>query len=232
MSTDTPTYAANWYPDPHAPGQERYFDGSEWTEQRRPAAQPPSSRTSGLAIAALVTGLLCMGIVAIVLGILALRSISKAQPPGSLTGRGLAIAGIITGAIGILVIMVLMAVAVPTFLAQKDKAMATKARANVMQIRNAIESCATQNTDGTLTGCDARGVAEDEPSVAQMLEAGCDEPDGACVKLMEDDRGYRVGVRTSEAPTALFTFEQRSDGQVVRECEPSGVAGCPATGSW
>ncbi|MEV8266240.1 DUF2510 domain-containing protein [Microbacterium sp. NPDC076911] len=31
-------YAANWYPDANAPGQERYYDGSAWTDQVRPAA--------------------------------------------------------------------------------------------------------------------------------------------------------------------------------------------------
>ena len=32
---------ANWYPDPEQPGQLRYFDGTQWTEHRSPAAGTP-----------------------------------------------------------------------------------------------------------------------------------------------------------------------------------------------
>ena len=78
---------ANWYPDPEVPGQQRYWDGTRWTEQRAPmgeqqhpvasapagggtAPQPawdttaPSApavaptRTNGLAIASLVIAIL------------------------------------------------------------------------------------------------------------------------------------------------------------------------------
>jgi hypothetical protein len=61
-------------------------------------------RTSGLAIASLVTGLcfwFCVlpGIVAIVLGHLALESIEDSG--GAKSGRGMAIAGIVLGWVGI-----------------------------------------------------------------------------------------------------------------------------------
>ena len=29
---------ANWYPDPEVPGQQRYWDGAQWTEHRAPGA--------------------------------------------------------------------------------------------------------------------------------------------------------------------------------------------------
>jgi hypothetical protein len=66
-----------------------------------PSAKPG---TSGLAIAALITGLafwcfLIPGIVAIVLGNLALEQIEDSN--GLKTGRGLAIAGIILGWVGV-----------------------------------------------------------------------------------------------------------------------------------
>jgi len=31
-------YPAAWYPDPHSPGNQRYFDGQQWTEHRTPNA--------------------------------------------------------------------------------------------------------------------------------------------------------------------------------------------------
>lgn len=34
----TTAYPAAWYPDPHHAGQQRYFDGLQWTEHRTPIA--------------------------------------------------------------------------------------------------------------------------------------------------------------------------------------------------
>jgi hypothetical protein len=67
-----------------------------------PPAQP--TKTSGLAIASLVTGLFvwCFvipGIVAIVLGFLSLDQIKDAE--GRIKGRGMAIAGIVLGYVGL-----------------------------------------------------------------------------------------------------------------------------------
>lgn len=43
MTDNTPTYAAGWYPDVNAPGTERYYDGTAWTEQSRPVSVAPAS---------------------------------------------------------------------------------------------------------------------------------------------------------------------------------------------
>ena len=65
---------------------------------------PPAPTTNGLAVAALVTGLFfwCFvipGIVAVILGYLALEQI--ADSAGAQRGRGMAIAGIVLGWVGI-----------------------------------------------------------------------------------------------------------------------------------
>ncbi len=47
MTDNTPAYAAGWYPDANAPGTERYYDGSAWTEhsrRRRSALPSPPPR--------------------------------------------------------------------------------------------------------------------------------------------------------------------------------------------
>ena len=35
---------ANWYPDPEVPGQQRYWDGTQWTEHRAPGAGAEASQ--------------------------------------------------------------------------------------------------------------------------------------------------------------------------------------------
>jgi ribosomal protein L40E len=72
-----------------------------------PASQPPMS-TSGVAIAAFITGLLGLWIASIPLGISAQRSIDDQN--GRLGGRGLATAGIVLGVIGIIGTIVIVVV--------------------------------------------------------------------------------------------------------------------------
>lgn len=66
-----------------------------------------AQRTSGMAIAALVLGLLGVSILAIIFGAVALNQVGKDPTLG---GRGLAIAGLVLGiagiAVGILVVLV------------------------------------------------------------------------------------------------------------------------------
>ncbi len=100
---------AGWYPDPDDPASQRYFDGTQWTEQRMPAAQPgfepppaegPSTPGNGLSIGAIACGivalLICpilLGPAGIVLGVMALRrneSLAK-------VGIGVAVGGMIGG---------------------------------------------------------------------------------------------------------------------------------------
>jgi len=90
-------------------------------------------RTSGLAVAALVLGilsiaLLCIiigfipGILGIIFGAIALGQIKK--EPQVIQGRGLAIAGIITSIIGILfsILLIIGAVMMPFFINARSKA--------------------------------------------------------------------------------------------------------------
>lgn len=37
---------ADWYPDPELPGGQRYWDGSQWTEERRPPGASPAATTA------------------------------------------------------------------------------------------------------------------------------------------------------------------------------------------
>jgi uncharacterized protein len=41
--------AAGWYPDPQVPGQQRYWDGSNWTDQKAPYAAQATARAPAVA---------------------------------------------------------------------------------------------------------------------------------------------------------------------------------------
>jgi hypothetical protein len=63
-----------------------------------PYGAPPPTKTDGVSIAALVTGLLGMALIAVVLGIVGVVRTKRPE----LTGRGMAIAGIVLGTLGTL----------------------------------------------------------------------------------------------------------------------------------
>jgi hypothetical protein len=107
---------AGWYPDPERPATLRWWNGSGWSDQWAPMAQPyaGSGPTEGLAIASLVTALVGVPIVPIVFAVIARRHIRESG--GFKSGDGLAIAGLVIGiaqlvilAIAIVVLIVVSA---------------------------------------------------------------------------------------------------------------------------
>ena len=46
---------AGWFPDPENPGQQRYFDGTQWTEHRSPSAVMPQSPATAVPAPAAMT---------------------------------------------------------------------------------------------------------------------------------------------------------------------------------
>lgn len=119
---------AGWFDDPDAPGRQRWWDGTSWTEHRRDASasapphgtaptsvQPGASpswatgsaatepRVNALAIGSLVASLVWMGglssVAAIVLGVLAKQQIAASG--GRERGEGMATAGIVLGIVGV-----------------------------------------------------------------------------------------------------------------------------------
>lgn len=99
--TQTP---AGWFPDPQAPGQLRYWDGTGWTAHVQPGA-PAALPTAEGAVTSLVLGIVSIvlcgfltGIPAMVMGRRAIKAIDASN--GTYGGRGLAQAGFWTGLVG------------------------------------------------------------------------------------------------------------------------------------
>jgi hypothetical protein len=120
VSESTNLPPPGWYADPNDPTSQRYWDGNQWTENRSPAqpaaiaapmgqvgVQPvvmaPQQKTNGLAIAAMVLGILWLywvgSVLAVIFGHVALSQIDKSQ--GTQSGRGMAIAGVALGWVGV-----------------------------------------------------------------------------------------------------------------------------------
>lgn len=115
---------AGWYPDPEQAGQQRYWDGQQWTEHRAPvaaqgapqwspAAAGQPAYTTGAAqqqnqkamwsMILGILGLVCCGIFtaipALILGNMAKQEIAASG--GRQSGQGMAQAGFIMGIVGI-----------------------------------------------------------------------------------------------------------------------------------
>lgn len=106
-SPQQPPQQAQPYPQPQQPPYPPPY-------QQQPYQQPyssPSAGTDGFSVAALVTGILGMGIVPIVLGIVGL---SRVRRTGQ-SGKGMSIAGIVLGAIAIVVWTVLLVLGIAFF---------------------------------------------------------------------------------------------------------------------
>jgi Domain of unknown function (DUF4190)/Protein of unknown function (DUF2510) len=105
-----------WYADPEVPGGMRYWDGGSWSEHRTPPAgpPPPMPKTSGMAIASLVLGIVWVygitSILAIIFAVIAKRNIRESN--GWVTGGGMATAGLVLGIIGVVAtIAIIIAIA-------------------------------------------------------------------------------------------------------------------------
>jgi hypothetical protein len=72
--TDAPSTPAGWYPDPNAPGGQRWWDGTQWTEHVGQAAQPYEPFAPVKAPAGTTTGTVWIWII-VLLPLLGLASI-------------------------------------------------------------------------------------------------------------------------------------------------------------
>lgn len=119
--------------------------------EEQQAVAPVQQKTHGPAIAALVCGILAwflpfvgviLGVFGIVLGLKSRSAIDASR--GALKGRGLALAGIISGIVSVfyqvfIVLPVLLAIAIPNFISMQTKAREIMIRANMHNIRVAVE---------------------------------------------------------------------------------------------
>jgi type IV pilus assembly protein PilA len=128
----------------------------------------------------------------------------------------------------ILIIGILAAIALPSFLSQKNKATDSTAKEAARTGAQAAETYATDH-NGLYTGLEQKVLREYEPAI-QTAE-GKGNAWVSAVGPTESGAGYSI---TATAPSTGDTFTiAKISGQIVRSCVAVGTAknGCP-TGSW
>ncbi|HMJ03788.1 MAG TPA: prepilin-type N-terminal cleavage/methylation domain-containing protein [Conexibacter sp.] len=120
----------------------------------------------------------------------------------------------------ILIIGILAAIAIPSFLSQKDKAGDASAKSYARNMQTAQETYFTDNgTYGALADL-------------QRIEESLNEVPNP------DRQPTAVGTRTTFTVTAtsakevVYTVARAVDGRITRTCAPISTGGCNALGRW
>jgi len=130
-----------------------------------------------------------------------------------------------------IIIAILMAVAVPTFLGQKNNAQKSKATSNIKQIVNAIESCAVNNTDGGYQGCvlptDLKRTEKGLNSITDMVSTGATTVSqyGIVPTPGASPQGYAVSTAIKDGDKIVFFTEVHGeDGTLLKGCGTAALA--------
>jgi type IV pilus assembly protein PilA len=127
----------------------------------------------------------------------------------------------------ILIIGILAAIAIPSFLNQKNKGNDAEAKSSAVTAAEAMETCATDN-NGAYTSCDKPTILNIEPTLN-------DAASRLTVNGPSGTQAYQLVVSSTRASGVTFTITKSTSGTTTRTCTvPSGTdrGGCPSSGSW
>ena len=123
----------------------------------------------------------------------------------------------------ILIIGILAAIAIPSFLSQKDKAGDASAKSYARNMQTAEETYFTDNSTYTAVLADLQTI---EPALRDLPSSTA--PSAAA--LVDIRRDYRVSATSKAGVT--YTIERDANGQTRRVCDRRSVGGCNAAGTW
>jgi len=122
----------------------------------------------------------------------------------------------------ILIIGILAAIALPTFLGQRDKAADSSAKSDARNAVSQMESCTTD-----AAGSQAAAVTACSTN-AQVLGAG----DSSVTVDAALTPGYTITAASSSGNSFSITKAAGSPGAYTRACTTGGSGGCPTGGVW
>jgi type IV pilus assembly protein PilA len=127
----------------------------------------------------------------------------------------------------VLILGLLAAIAIPSFVNQRDKATDGKAKVNLQVAQRAMETYfLDHNTYAT-----ANMNAPSDPDSLLALEPTLTD---APVPWISNQtlNAYTIRVNSSSHAPVTFRLRHRSNGQTVRTCVPASTGGCSASGTW
>ena len=122
----------------------------------------------------------------------------------------------------ILIIGILAAIAIPSFLNQRQKGTDAEGKTQVTTASQAMETCATDN-NGDYTSCDKSAIVAIEPT---LTDAGT-----RLAVSGASTTGYTVQVDTSDNRGQYYRIVKAS-GATTRSCDGTKGGGCKSTGAW
>jgi type IV pilus assembly protein PilA len=127
----------------------------------------------------------------------------------------------------ILIIGILAAIAIPSFLNQRNKGNDVEAKATATSAAQAFETCKT-DSNGSYASCTLSSLRSIEPTLNNA---------GARLSVTSSTDDYRVTVTADrDAGAAVFTLSRDSNGATARTCSTGSAdkGGCSAQsgGTW
>ncbi|MDX6622240.1 MAG: type pilus assembly protein PilA [Solirubrobacterales bacterium] len=125
-----------------------------------------------------------------------------------------------------LILGILAAIALPAFFNQKDKAGDAKAKEYAHSAQVAMETCATEDPNGSYAGCTDIDLIAIEPTLNSADGLTVMGPGEAAAPTAT---AYQIRV---DGTSGWFAI-QNSAGTMTYPCETPGEGGCPAgVGGW
>ncbi len=121
----------------------------------------------------------------------------------------------------ILIIGILAAIAIPSFISQKDKAGDASAKSYVRNMQTAEETYFIDNNAYTAVLADLQTI---EPALNSTPSSTAPSAAGSTATT------FRVAATSTKGVT--YTIERDATGRVTRRCDRPRVGGCPASGLW
>jgi type IV pilus assembly protein PilA len=123
----------------------------------------------------------------------------------------------------ILIIGILAAIAIPSFIGQKQKANDASAKVQARTAQTAMETAAT-DANGSYEGVTAARLEEIEPTLKDHSQ---NTP-----KVEKATAGEFEVASESTVTKNVFKIKRDSEGKVTKTCTTEKVGGCPPGGSW
>jgi hypothetical protein len=179
-----------------------------------PAGPAGPVKTSGLAIASLVLGILGLftcgaaALIGLILGIIAMTKVKQSR--GALGGGGIALAGIIVSAVFLLMIPIFAAMLLPALAAAKQKAQSINCVNNVKQLSVALRIYEGNNQDHYPTATNWCDAIQPEVGTPNAFHCPADFSGGRC----------------------SYAFNARLSGAEAGKVDPNTVMIFEADGNW